>query len=52
MPLQNIVDSLNVIMHDCATTYKGEKVAGGVVDHPDKWSLVVQMDDQCKPISY
>jgi hypothetical protein len=47
MPLQNILDSLKTIMHDCVDTYDGKKVAGGVVNHPDNWSLVVQEDDLC-----
>ncbi|OJJ05587.1 hypothetical protein ASPVEDRAFT_86931 [Aspergillus versicolor CBS 583.65] len=48
MPMQNIMDSVKVIAHDCKTEYDGETVAGGVVDHPDHWSVVVQTeDDDC-----
>ncbi|OJJ65306.1 hypothetical protein ASPSYDRAFT_100496, partial [Aspergillus sydowii CBS 593.65] len=47
LPLRNILDSVLVLMHDCVAVYKGETVAGGFVDHPDKWSVVVQVDDQC-----
>lgn len=49
MAMQNIMDSVKVIAHDCKTKYDGEIVAGGVVDHPDHWSVVVQKedDDRC-----
>ncbi|KAL2842198.1 hypothetical protein BJY01DRAFT_249241 [Aspergillus pseudoustus] len=35
----------DAIERDCLKTYKGEKVAGGVVDHPDMWSLIVQNEE-------
>jgi hypothetical protein len=47
MPLQNIMDSTIVISRECVSNHKGKKVAGGVVDHPDHWSVVVQKDDSC-----
>ncbi|KAL2835338.1 hypothetical protein BJY01DRAFT_252760 [Aspergillus pseudoustus] len=47
MPLQNIMDSTITISKDCVSDYEGKKVAGGVVDHSDKWSVVVQKDDKC-----
>ncbi|KAL2848773.1 hypothetical protein BJX68DRAFT_267623 [Aspergillus pseudodeflectus] len=47
MPLQNIMDSTIVISRECVTDHEGKKVAGGVVDHPDHWSVVVQKDDSC-----
>lgn len=52
MPMQNIMDSVKVIAHDCKTEYKGKTVAGGVVDHPDWWSVIVQTeDDRCQQTS-
>ncbi|KAJ0415324.1 hypothetical protein BJY00DRAFT_317965 [Aspergillus carlsbadensis] len=47
MLLQNIMDSTIVISRDCVEDYEGKRVAGGVVDHPDHWSVVVQKDDSC-----
>ncbi|OJJ56511.1 hypothetical protein ASPSYDRAFT_134400 [Aspergillus sydowii CBS 593.65] len=46
--LQNVVDTMNVILNECTEEYDGEMVSGGVVDHPDGYSLVVQEDDTCK----
>lgn len=39
---------MNVILNECTEEYDGEMVSGGVVDHPDGYSLVVQEDDTCK----
>ncbi|KAL2843716.1 hypothetical protein BJY01DRAFT_248492 [Aspergillus pseudoustus] len=47
MPLQNILDSVTTISRDCVSEFNGKKVAGGVVDHADQWSVVVQKDDNC-----
>ncbi|KAL3460894.1 hypothetical protein BJX64DRAFT_174076 [Aspergillus heterothallicus] len=47
MLLQHIMDGTIAISNDCVADYNGKKVAGGVVDHPDHWSVVVQKDDKC-----
>lgn len=50
MGKRNIIDSINVLATECRGEYKGKTVAGGVVDHPDHWSVVVQsQDDFCQP---
>lgn len=49
MGKRNILDSINVLATECKDEYKGKTVAGGVVDHSDHWSVVVQgHDDLCK----
>lgn len=52
MGKKNIADSVRVLSNECRDEYKGKTVAGGVVDHPDHWSVIVQgEDDLCKPLS-
>ncbi|BCS24966.1 uncharacterized protein APUU_41410A [Aspergillus puulaauensis] len=46
--LQNLVNTMNVILAECTEEYDGKMVSGGVVDHPDGYSLIVQEDDTCK----
>ncbi|KAL4943442.1 hypothetical protein BDV06DRAFT_221189 [Aspergillus oleicola] len=47
MPLQAVRDSVQVLFSECQANYKGKRVAGGVVDHPDHWNVIVQEDDKC-----
>ncbi|KAL2831793.1 hypothetical protein BDW59DRAFT_157748 [Aspergillus cavernicola] len=49
MKVVHMAEGANVLLHECQDTWKGERVAGGVLSHPDKWSLVVQSHEDCRP---
>ncbi|KAL4950583.1 hypothetical protein BDW69DRAFT_187213 [Aspergillus filifer] len=48
MPLQAIRDAVQVLADECVAEFRGETVAGGVLDHTDLWNVVVQQDDACE----
>ncbi|KAL2831792.1 hypothetical protein BDW59DRAFT_157747 [Aspergillus cavernicola] len=48
MLIKDIRQGASTIFNDCKITYRGKSVAGGVIDHPDKWTVIVQGDDKCK----
>ncbi|KAL4960518.1 uncharacterized protein BDV14DRAFT_204614 [Aspergillus stella-maris] len=47
MRLQEIRNAVEVLASTCQADYKGKRVAGGVIDHPDRWNVIVQADDAC-----
>lgn len=47
MDLVHIVEGASVLYAECQEVYKGEWVAGGVLYHPDKWTVIVQQEDEC-----
>ncbi|KAL3475227.1 hypothetical protein BJX99DRAFT_259692 [Aspergillus californicus] len=48
MPVENIRQGAAVLYNECQQNYKGKRVAGGQLTHPDNWSVVVQGVDECK----
>ncbi|OJJ58304.1 hypothetical protein ASPSYDRAFT_90479 [Aspergillus sydowii CBS 593.65] len=48
MPIQYVVDGVRVLLRECRAVHDGEIVAGGMLTHPDKWSITVQAEDACK----
>ncbi|KAL4950584.1 hypothetical protein BDW69DRAFT_187214 [Aspergillus filifer] len=47
MRLQEIRNSVEVLVSTCQANCRGKRVAGGVIDHPDHWNVIVQADDNC-----
>ncbi|KAL3433226.1 hypothetical protein BDV09DRAFT_196956 [Aspergillus tetrazonus] len=48
MLYQHIREGAQDIYHKCLTKYKGKDVSGGIIDHNDNWSVIVQEDARCK----
>ncbi|KAL4737134.1 hypothetical protein BDV11DRAFT_172273 [Aspergillus similis] len=48
MEVEHIAESASVFLNVCKDTYKGKEVAGGLLTHPDKWSVVVQQRAMCE----
>ncbi|KAL2860992.1 uncharacterized protein BJX67DRAFT_386150 [Aspergillus lucknowensis] len=48
MDLRDIYHDVRTIAYGCIEDYNGKQVTGGVRNHPDQWSVVVQADDACK----
>lgn len=46
--MQNIVDGVHVLYSECERMVDGELTSGGVLSHPDKWSIIMQGEDACK----
>ncbi|KAL4985730.1 hypothetical protein BDW68DRAFT_189403 [Aspergillus falconensis] len=42
MEVERIAEGASVLLNECKDTYKGKEVAGGLLTHPDNWSVVVQ----------
>ncbi|KAL4808095.1 hypothetical protein BDV18DRAFT_158210 [Aspergillus unguis] len=47
MGLREIADGCQAIVNKCHTVFHDIVVAGGVIDHSDHWSVVIQTDDEC-----
>ncbi|KAL4747037.1 hypothetical protein BDW72DRAFT_197145 [Aspergillus terricola var. indicus] len=48
MEVEHIAEGASVLLNECKDTYKGKEVAGGLLTHPDKWSVVVQQPARCE----
>ncbi|KAL4816201.1 hypothetical protein BDW67DRAFT_185026 [Aspergillus spinulosporus] len=48
MEVEHIAEGASVLLNECKDTYKGKEVAGGLLTHPDKWSVVVQEPAKCE----
>ncbi|RDW86086.1 uncharacterized protein DSM5745_02728 [Aspergillus mulundensis] len=47
MEYQHFREGAIAIYDACMTSYKGRDVSGGVISHPDNWSMIVQKDTGC-----
>ncbi|KAL3433225.1 hypothetical protein BDV09DRAFT_196955 [Aspergillus tetrazonus] len=48
MEVKHIAEGASVLLNECKDIYKGEEVAGGLLTHPDKWSVIVQEPAKCE----
>ncbi|BCS29781.1 uncharacterized protein APUU_80084S [Aspergillus puulaauensis] len=46
--MQNIVDGVHVLLRECMHLVDGELTSGGMLSHPDQWSIILQGEDECK----
>jgi hypothetical protein len=51
MDLVHIVEGAEVLRAECQEQYKGKTVAGGVLYHEDKWTVIMQQEDECEVYS-
>lgn len=51
MDLVHIVEGAEVLRAECQEQYKGKTVAGGVLYHEDKWTVLMQQEDECEVYS-
>ncbi|KAI9368495.1 hypothetical protein BJX61DRAFT_546477 [Aspergillus egyptiacus] len=50
MEIEHIREGTEVLFRDCRKKASHRHtVAGGVIDHPDKWKVILEGDDRCNP---
>ncbi|KAL6237953.1 hypothetical protein BDW75DRAFT_228304 [Aspergillus navahoensis] len=48
MEVEHVTEGASVLLNECKSTYKGNEVAGGLLTHPDNWSVIVQEPAKCE----